>query len=73
MKNTFDMKIKEDIFQVDDLVLKWDAPHEDKGKHGKFFHLWVSLYLIVAQRGNNDFILEYLVYHSVNIFSFNQN
>ena len=42
MKNTFDRKIKEDIFQINDLVLKWDAPHEDKGKHGKFDHLWVG-------------------------------
>ena len=39
MKNTFDRRIKEDAFQVDDLVLKWDAPHEEKGKHGKFDHL----------------------------------
>ena len=59
MKNTFDRRIKEDVFQVDDLVLKWDAPHEDKGKHKKFDHLWVGPYLIVALRGDNDFILQY--------------
>ena len=28
MKNTFDRRIKEDVFQVDDLVLKWDSLHE---------------------------------------------
>ena len=60
MKNTFDRRIKEDVFQVDDLVLKWDAPHEEKGKHGKLHHLWVGPYLIVAQRGDNAFILRYL-------------
>ena len=42
MKNTFNRRIKEDVLQVDDLVLKWDAPHEEKGKHGKFDHLWVG-------------------------------
>ena len=48
MKNTFNRRIKEDVFQFDDLVLKWDAPHEEKGKHGKFDHLWVGPYLIAA-------------------------
>ena len=57
MKNTFDRRVKEDIFQIDDLVLKWDAPHEEKGNHCKFDHLWVGPYIIAAQRGNNDFIL----------------
>ena len=59
MKNTFDRKVKEDTFQIDDLVLKWDAPHEDKGKHVKFDHLWVGPYIIAAHRGSNSFILQY--------------
>ena len=59
MKNTFDGRIKEDIFQVNDLVLKWDALHGEKGKHEKFDHLWVGPYLIVAHRGDNTFILQY--------------
>ena len=59
MKNTFDIRTKKDVFQVNDLVLKWDAQHEDKGKHGKFDHLWVGPYLIVTFRGNNAFILQY--------------
>ena len=59
MKNAFDRRVKEDVFQVGDLVLKWDAPHEDKGKHRKFNHLWVGPYLIVAHRGDNAFILQY--------------
>ena len=33
MKNTFDRKVKEEQFHIEDLVLKWDAPREDK--HGK--------------------------------------
>jgi hypothetical protein len=33
-KHWFDKKyIGEKEFQVGDLVLKWDKPHEDKGKH----------------------------------------
>jgi transposase InsO family protein len=40
MKKVFDKRTKVDDFKVDDLVLKWDARNEDKGKHGKFDHLW---------------------------------
>jgi hypothetical protein len=39
MKKVFDKQTKVDDFKVDDLVLKWDARNEDKGKHGKFDHL----------------------------------
>ena len=46
MKNTFDRKVKEEKFQIEDLVLKWDSPWEYK--HGKFDHLWVGLYIIAA-------------------------
>ena len=31
-------------FEVGDLVLKWDYPHDEKGKHTKFQHLWVGPY-----------------------------
>ena len=57
MKNTFDRKVKEEQFYIDDLVLKWDAPREDK--HGKFDHMWVGPYIIAAYRGNNAFILQH--------------
>ena len=46
VKNIFDRKEKPNDFQQGDLVLKWDARHEDKGKHGKFEHLWKGPYLI---------------------------
>ena len=58
MKNTFDRKVKEEQFQIDDLVLKWDAPKEDK--HGKFDHMWAGPYVIAGHRGENAFLLEYL-------------
>ena len=59
MKNTFDRRINKDIFQFDDLVLKSNDLHEEKGKHGKFDHLWVGPYLIPALRGDNAFVLQY--------------
>ena len=59
MKKTFDMKVKEEKFLIDDLVLKWNAPHEDKGKHGKFGHMWVGPYILVAHTGKNAFILQH--------------
>lgn len=31
---------------VGDLVLKWDKPHEDKGKHMKFQSLWIGPYMV---------------------------
>ncbi len=37
VKHWFDKKSTgENIFGVGDLVLKWDKPHEEKGKHTKF-------------------------------------
>ena len=50
--------MKEDQFQIDDLVLKWDAPKEDK--NGKFDHMWVGPHVIAGHRGENAFLLEYL-------------
>jgi len=33
-------------FNVGDLVLKWDKPHEDKGQHTKFQSLWTGPYTV---------------------------
>ena len=56
-KKIFDKQTKEDDFELGDLVLKWDARNEDKGKHGKFDNLWTGPYMIQAFRGNNAFLL----------------
>ena len=40
IKRIFDKKAKVDTFQLGDVVLKWDARNEEKGKHGKFENLW---------------------------------
>ena len=58
MKNTFDRKIKKDDFHCQDLVLKWDAKIEDKGKHGKFDHLWKGPYQIATYSAKNAYILQ---------------
>jgi hypothetical protein len=36
IKQAFDKKVSKEDLQLGDLVLKWDAPKQDKGKHGKF-------------------------------------
>ena len=58
MKDIFDKRTKLEDFQLGDVVLQWDAPHEEKGKHGKFDHLWKASYKIAAFRGKNSYILE---------------
>ena len=55
VKNIFDKKEKLDDFQQGDSVLKWDTRHQDKGKHGKFEHLWKGPYQISEDRGNNSY------------------
>jgi hypothetical protein len=39
MKEIFEKRTKERNFMTGDLVLKWDARREAKGKHGKFDNL----------------------------------
>ena len=36
MKNVFDQHAKDRNFQVGDLVLRWNVPRAEKGKHAKF-------------------------------------
>lgn len=43
---------------MDDVVLKWDARNEEKGKHGKFENLWKGPFKIKAYRGQNAFLLK---------------
>jgi hypothetical protein len=45
-------------FKLGDLVLRWDAINEDKGKHGKFDHLWLGPFKIATYRGSNAYILQ---------------
>jgi hypothetical protein len=43
---------------VEDLFLKWDAQKEAKGKHGKFDHLWLGPFQVVAFQDN---ILKFVI------------
>jgi hypothetical protein len=48
MKAIFDRREKQRNFIPGDLVLRWDSRREDPRKHGKFDHLWLGPYKIVA-------------------------
>ena len=58
MKNIFDRRTKPDDFQQGDLVLKWDARYEDKGKHGKFDHLQKGPSQVAYDQGNNTYVVQ---------------
>jgi len=58
IKKIYDRKAKSDKFQLDEVVLKWDARNEEKGKHGKFENLWKGPFNIAAYRGQNAFLLK---------------
>ena len=45
-------------FEVGDLVLKWDHPHDEKGKHTKFQHLWIGPFQIVEKLGPSTYKLQ---------------
>ena len=36
-------------FEVGYMVLKWDHPHDEKGKHTRFQQLWVGPFQIAAK------------------------
>jgi hypothetical protein len=58
IKKAFDKHSKQEYFQIGDLVLRWDTRNEDKGKHGKFDHLWTGPFKINTYCGNNAYFLE---------------
>jgi len=51
VKETFDERAKANEFEVEDLVLKWDAKREKKGLHGKLDHLWMGPFKVATPRG----------------------
>ena len=57
IKQVFDRKAKKEHFQVGDLVLKWDAPKQDKGKHSKFEALWIGPFRISEAFSKNTYKL----------------
>jgi hypothetical protein len=57
IKQAFDKERKKEDFQVEELVLKCDAPRQDKGKHGKFEALWTKPFNISETFPNNTYRL----------------
>jgi hypothetical protein len=52
IKSWFDSSSASDRnFEVGNLVLKWDKPHEGKGEHTKFQNLWLGPFLIAEKLG----------------------
>ena len=41
-KKYFDKKAKNETFKVGQEVILWDFAHADKGKHSKFYKLWIG-------------------------------
>ena len=62
VKRWFDKhKYGKGSFDIGDLVLKWDHPHDEKGiEHTKFQHLWVGPFQIVEKLGPSTYKLQYL-------------
>lgn len=60
MKKIFDNRVKVNDFQLGDSVLKWEARFEDKGKHGKFDHVWQDPFKFYALSGKNSYFLSNL-------------
>jgi hypothetical protein len=57
IKQVFDKKAKKEEFRTGDLVLKWDAPKQDKGKHNKLEALWIRPFKISKVFSNNTYRL----------------
>ena len=45
-------------FDIGDLVLKWDHPHDEKGKHTKFQYLWVHPFQIAEKLSPSTYKLQ---------------
>jgi hypothetical protein len=61
VKSWFDSNSSSDRnFDVGDLVLKWDKPHEGKGEHTKFQNLWLGPFVISEKLGPSSFRLHNL-------------
>ena len=56
IKERFDRKIKDNTFSIGDMVLRWDARKEQKGKH----NLWFGPFLVSKFLENNTFVLQTL-------------
>jgi hypothetical protein len=57
IKQAFDKKVRKEDFQLRDLVIKWDAPKQDRRNHGKFEAPWIGPFKIFEKFPNNTYRL----------------
>ena len=55
VKTLYDRRTVSKKFESKDLVLMWNTRIEEKGKHGKFYPIWLGPYLIEALWGENSY------------------
>ena len=68
VKKCFDKrKSGNNIFEVGDLVLKWDHPHDEKGKHTKFQNIWIGPFQIAEKLGPSTYKLQDLQWWEENL------
>ena len=60
MKHLYDKRATERKFEINDIVLMWNARLEDKGKHGKFDPIWLGPYSIYDTNGEDSYFLRNL-------------
>jgi hypothetical protein len=58
IKKAFDKCSKPEDFGLGDIVLRWDARNEGKGKHANFNHHWTGLFRIYDHSGKNAYFLK---------------
>jgi hypothetical protein len=59
VKRWFDKhKAQEKNFEVGDLVLKWDRENELKGKHSKFYNIWLIPFQVADKIGVGTYQLK---------------
>jgi hypothetical protein len=58
IKQAFDRKVRKEEFKLGDLVIKWDAPRKDRGKHNMFDDLWIRPFKISEVFLNNTYKLQ---------------
>ena len=60
IKQDFDKKVNKEYFHLGDMLLRWDAQSQDKGKHGKFEAFWIGPFNIFEVFQNNTYKLQNL-------------
>ena len=60
MKHLYDKRATERKFKIGDMVLMWNARIEYRGKHGKFYPIWLGPYNIFYMHDEDSYFLSNL-------------